>query len=79
MQQLHTQERYLVQHAKLDDLQTFARLQTVPGIGPILGLVLPYEVHDIPRFGTVQSFVSYCRHWRQVTDRPICFHGMLEN
>jgi transposase len=54
-------ERYLVEHAKIDDPQAFARLQTVPGIGPILALVLLYEIHDIRRFATVQRFVSYCR------------------
>lgn len=59
--QLRGIERYLIEHAKLDDPQAFARLQTVPGIGPILALVLLYEIHDIRRFGTVQRFVSYCR------------------
>jgi transposase len=60
-EQLRKIERYLIEHAKLDDPQAFARLQTVPGIGPILALVLLYEIHDIRRFGTVQQFVSYCR------------------
>lgn len=59
--QLREIERYLVEHAKLDDPQAFGRLQTVPGIGPILALVLLYEIHDIRRFPTVQQFVSYCR------------------
>jgi transposase len=59
--QLRELERYLIEHAKLDDPQAFARLQTVPGIGPILALVLLYEIHDIRRFGSVQQFVSYCR------------------
>ena len=36
-------------------------LQTVPGIGKILSLVLLYEIHDIARFPRVQDFVSYCR------------------
>jgi transposase len=36
-------------------------LQTVPGIGKILSLVLLYEIHDIERFPRVQDFVSYCR------------------
>jgi transposase len=36
-------------------------LQTVPGIGKILSLVLLYEMHDIGRFPRVQDFVSYCR------------------
>jgi transposase len=60
-EQLRGIELYLVQHAKIDDPQSFARLQTVPGIGQILALVILYEVHDIRRFGSVQQFVSYCR------------------
>src|SRR6266566_1490984 len=36
-------------------------LDTVPGVGKILALVLLYEIHDISRFPTVQDFVSYCR------------------
>ena len=31
-------------------MQTYHRLQTVPGIGKILALVLLYEIHDIRRF-----------------------------
>jgi transposase len=42
-------------------VQTFARRQSVPGIGEILALVLLYESHDIRRFPRVQDFVSYCR------------------
>ncbi len=60
-EQLRGIELYLTQHAKIDDPQTFARLQTVPGIGPILALVFLYETHHIQRFETVQQFVSYCR------------------
>ena len=37
------------------------RLQSVPGIGKILRLVLLYEIHDMSRFPRVQDFVSYCR------------------
>jgi len=52
---------YLTRSAKTDDVQTFARLQSVPGIGEILALVLLYEIHDIHRFPRVPEFVSYCR------------------
>ena len=41
--------------------QAFGRLQTVPGIGPILAMVILCEVHDLARFGSVQQFVSYSR------------------
>jgi transposase len=36
-------------------------LQTVPGIGKILSLVLLYEIHRIDRFPSVQAFASYAR------------------
>jgi len=54
-------ELYLTRSAKTDDVQTFARLQSVPGIGQILALVILDEIHDIQRFPRVQDFVSYCR------------------
>ena len=40
-------ELYLTRSAKADDVQTFARLQSVPGIGQILALVILYEIQDI--------------------------------
>src|SRR5712692_8867863 len=54
-------ELYLTRTAKAHDVQTFARLQSVPGIGKMLALVLLYEIQDITRFPRVQDFVSYCR------------------
>ena len=51
----------IVQTAKQHDANTLYLLQTVPGIGKILSLVLLYEMHDIARFPRVQDFVSYCR------------------
>jgi len=54
-------ELYITRTAKAHDVQTFSRLQSVPGIGPILALVLLYEIQDIARFPRVQDFVSYCR------------------
>ena len=36
-------------------------LRSILGVGPILSLVLLYEIHDINRFETVQQFASYCR------------------
>jgi hypothetical protein len=36
-------------------------LRTGLGIGEILSLVLPYEIHAIRRFPRVQEFASYCR------------------
>jgi transposase len=54
-------ERTIVNTAKHHDANTLYLLQTVPGIGKILSLVLLYEIHDINRFPRVQDFVSYCR------------------
>src|SRR5262249_34684678 len=44
-----------------DDVQTYQRLRTIPGCGPILGLVLLYEMHDLARFEQVGQFLSYAR------------------
>ncbi|MDP2859705.1 MAG: IS110 family transposase [Bacillota bacterium] len=46
---------------KIDDPETFERLQTIPGVGRILSLTLLYELHDIGRFPRVQDFLSYAR------------------
>jgi transposase len=54
-------ERYLTRSANAHDGQTFARRQSVPGIGQMLALVLLYEIQDIQRFPRVQDFVSSCR------------------
>jgi transposase len=54
-------ELHIVKAAKQHDANTLYLLQTVPGIGKILSLVLLYEIHDIQRFPSVQDFVSYCR------------------
>ena len=54
-------ELTIVTTAKHHDANTLSLLQTVPGIGKILSLVLLYDIHDINRFPRVQDFVSYCR------------------
>src|SRR2546427_10754422 len=54
-------ERTIGKTAKHHDAQTLYLLQTVPGIGKILSLVLLYDMHDIARFPRVHDFVSYCR------------------
>src|SRR5712691_7880752 len=51
-------ELYLTRTAKVDDVNTFHRLRSVPGIGKILALVLLYESHDIRRFPEVGNFLS---------------------
>ena len=54
-------ENYIIRKTKAFDSRTFYRLQTVPGIRPILALTILYEIGDIDRFPTVQSFASYAR------------------
>jgi transposase len=54
-------ELYIARSAKAHDGQTFSRLQSVPGLGQILALVIFYEIQDSARFPRVQDFVSYCR------------------
>ena len=54
-------ELYLTRTAKVDDAQTYHRLRTIPGVGPILALVLLYEIHDITRFADVGRYLSYAR------------------
>jgi transposase len=54
-------ELSIIKAAKHQDANTLYLLQTVPGIGKILSLVLLYEIHRIDRFPSVQDFASYCR------------------
>jgi len=54
-------EHHIMTAAQRHDPETLRRLRSVPGIGPILSLVLLYEIHDIHRFPRVQDFASYCR------------------
>ncbi len=51
-------ELYIPRTAKAHDVQICARLQSVPGIGKILALVLLSEIQDITRFPRVPDFVS---------------------
>jgi transposase len=59
--QIHDLEQYLVEHARVDDVQGYARLQTAPGIGKILGLIMLYEIDTISRFSSCGEFLSYSR------------------
>jgi transposase len=54
-------ESHLIRHAKVDDPIRFQLLRTIPGVGPILAMVMLYEVQDIERFGGIGEFVSYAR------------------
>jgi transposase len=54
-------ETHLVKNAKVHDPATYHLLQSLPGIGKVLGLVLLYEVQDIKRFPEDGNFLSYAR------------------
>ena len=54
-------ERDIIQSAKHHDPVTHALLNTIPGVGRILSLVILYEIENINRFPTVQDFASYAR------------------
>jgi transposase len=60
-EQIAALERHLITSAKVDDPVTFGFLRSIPGIGPILGLVLLYEIDRITRFPEVGNFLSYSR------------------
>lgn len=58
---IHKLEGHLVRSANAHDPTALQILQTIPGVGKILSLVLLYEIHDITRFPKVQDFTSYSR------------------
>lgn len=57
--QIRKMEGVVVQRVKLR--KPFAGLQTIPGIGKVLGLTITLETGTIDRFPTVGDFSSYCR------------------
>jgi transposase len=54
-------ELYLTRTAKVDDVQTFYRLRSIPGVGKVLALILLYETHAVERFDSAGQFLSYAR------------------
>ncbi len=46
--------------ARLSGHADFKRLQTIPGIGPILALLILAEAGDLRRFSHYQKFLKYC-------------------
>src|SRR5262245_39557565 len=59
--QVRDLELYLSRTAKVDDPQAYQRLRSIPGVGPVLALILLYEIHDVHRFAEVGQFLSYAR------------------
>jgi transposase len=45
---------------RLADLPDFVRLQTLPGVGPILAMTILAEARDLRRFGCARQFLKYC-------------------
>jgi transposase len=60
-QQIFALEEELQRQTKQVASREYALLQTVPGIGEILGLTILHEIGQIERFPTVKDFLSYCR------------------
>lgn len=58
-QQIRQIEKHVLGKVKLTP--EFKRLRTIPGIGPILALVIMLETGDVSRFKRCGNFVSYCR------------------
>lgn len=52
-------ERIALDAVKMSD--EFQILQTIKGVGPVLGLTIMLEVGDIRRFPSAGKFASYCR------------------
>ncbi len=57
--EIHTLERIILQSVAEEPL--FDLLQTIPGVGKILGLTIFYEVGDVERFSGPKPFCSYAR------------------
>ena len=58
-QQISALEKEVLGQMKATPL--YARLQSIPGIGKILGLTIALETGDITRFADAGHFASYCR------------------
>jgi len=54
-------EAQVKQQAKFHDPVALHLLQTIPGVGKVLALVILYEIQDIRRFPKVGNFISYAR------------------
>jgi len=54
-------ELFITQHAKAHNPNDHYLLQTMPGVGKVISLIILYEIHDINRFPRVQDFASYAR------------------
>lgn len=58
---INTLEKTVERQARVEDPHTLYLLQTIHGVGRILGLTMLYEIHTVDRFASVQDFSSYAR------------------
>ena len=58
-QSIERLEKAVLQSAR--ELPCYERLNTLPGVGRILGMTITMEVGEISRFPTAGDFASYCR------------------
>jgi transposase len=54
-------ETHVLKHAKVHDPIRLHLLQTIPGVGKVLSLVMLYEIQDVDRFENIGQFASYAR------------------
>lgn len=54
-------EKEVLNHAHEHHRQDLQLLQTLPAVGPIIGLTILYELDTLSRFNRRQHFSSYCR------------------
>ena len=54
-------ERTVLAQAREADPVALQLLQSVPGVGKIISLVILYEIEDVDRFPKVGNFISYAR------------------
>lgn len=58
-QQISSMERTVLKECRL--ASGYQRLNTLPGVGPILGMTIYLETGDIARFAGAGNYTSYCR------------------
>ena len=54
-------EKSIINMAIHHEPVSYTLLQTIPGVGRIIALIMLYEIENIRRFASVQDFVSYSR------------------
>lgn len=54
-------EKTILQRVKKHHHESFALLQTIPGVGEMTALIIIYETCDISRFKNHQNYASYAR------------------